>query len=159
MTIAPATTSDDVDAARVLFEEYARSLGFSLCFQGFDEELRTLPGKYAPPRGVILLARDDEGRALGCVALRPLDAERCEMKRLYVRLIARGRGLGRLLAAAIVDEARRIGYADIVLDTIDSMTEALALYRSLEFEATEPYTPNPLQGATYLRLDLRPPTA
>lgn len=152
--IAPAASPQEVAEARALFVEYGESLGFSLCFQGFDEELATLPGKYAPPGGVILLARQPEGLA-GCVALRPLEPQgRCEMKRLFVRPAYRGRGLGRALASEVVARARAAGYREMVLDTLDTMGEALALYASLGFREIEPYTFNPLANAVYLRLEL-----
>ena len=156
MILGAASSPQDLALARELFLEYAESLGFSLCFQGFDHELATLPGRYAPPHGGLLLARAEDGRFAGCVALRPLEDEgRCEMKRLYVRPWARGTGLGRRLAVAIVDEARRRGHREMVLDTLDTMTPALGLYRSLGFEPVAPYTPNPLPGAVFLALDLR----
>ena len=136
---------------RALFLEYARDLGFSLCFQGFDEELARLPGDYAPPRGALLLAPGQ-----GCVALRPLEATAAEMKRLYLRPAARGQGLGRALAQAAIDEARALGYARVVLDTIEgTMDAAIAMYRGLGFREIAPYYQNPIQGALYLELQLR----
>jgi putative acetyltransferase len=140
-----------LEEVRALFLEYAQWLGFSLCFQGFDEELRTLPGKYAPPRGSLRLAPGQ-----GCVGLRPHDQETAEMKRLFVRPSARGLGLGRKLALAAIADARERGFARIVLDTIgDKMGEAVALYRSLGFREIAPYYENPIEGAVYLELDLR----
>ncbi len=139
-----------LEEVRALFLEYARDLGFSLCFQGFDEELSQLPGAYAPPRGALLLIRGQ-----GCVALRPLDAATAEMKRLYVRPSARARGLGRALAQAAIDEARSLGYARVVLDTVaGTMEKAIALYRRLGFREIAPYYENPIQGAIYLELQL-----
>lgn len=139
----------DLRVVRTLFDEYARGLGFDLGFQGFDEELRTLPGKYREPAGRVLLAwRDDE--ALGCVALRPVQGESCEMKRLYVRPGVRGAGLGRQLAERICVEAREAGYARIVLDTIETMVAARRLYEALGFEPVEPYVFNPIPGAMFL---------
>lgn len=156
MTISPARTPADVAIARELFVEYGESLGFSLCFQGFDEELATLPGRYAEPHGAILLAREPEGAA-GCVALRPLGDDgspRCEMKRLFVRPAFRGRGLGRALATEILAVARAAGYREMALDTVDTMTEAIALYRSLGFREIPPYTFNPLPNVVYLGVAL-----
>lgn len=126
-------------AVMALLRAYEVGLGISLCFQGFEAEIAGLPGGYAPPRGQMLLARRQQGQELvGMVAVRPVaDApDLCEMKRLYVRPSARGTGLGRALAVAIMDEARRLGYRRICLDTLPSMTEAQALYRSLGFRPT-----------------------
>jgi ribosomal protein S18 acetylase RimI-like enzyme len=140
-----------LEEIRALFLEYAQALGFSLCFQGFDEELRTLPGKYAPPEGSLLLAPGN-----GCVGVRPLDARTAEMKRLFVRPAARGQGLGRRLAEAAIAEARERGHARMVLDTIPSrMGEAVALYRELGFREIAPYYENPIDGALYLELALQ----
>lgn len=150
MTIRAAHADADMPVVRDLFLEYAASLGFSLCFQGFDDELASLPGKYAPPKGLILLAESSSG-PLGCVGLRPLHAPgTCEMKRLYVRPAARRFGLGRHLALAIVDAGATLGYAAMRLDTLPQMTAAIALYQSLGFEAIAPYYDNPIDGALYL---------
>ena len=152
-TIELVTSVDDVEAARRLFVEYQESLGVDLCFQGFDHELAGLPGDYVPPHGRLLLARAG-GEAVACVALRRLDAETCEMKRLYVRPSQRGLGLGRALAELLITEARRIGYERMRLDTLPSMTEAAALYERLGFRDIEPYYANPVPGARFLQLEL-----
>lgn len=147
----------EFDAVREIFREYADSLGIDLCFQGFEEELLTLPGDYAEPRGALLLARVD-GRIAGCCALRPLDnvdyPNASEMKRLYVRPAFRGLGLGRQLAAAILDMARVHGYDHVLLDTLDDMEAARTLYEDLGFEEVPPYYHNPIAGAHYLMANL-----
>ena len=141
---------------RRLFRDYAHALGVDLSFQNFGAELDGLPGKYAPPGGQILIARDEAGRAVGCVAMRPLaEPATCEMKRLYVRPEARGCDLGRRLAAAIITCAKDAGYARLRLDTLGSMTAARALYASLGFQATDAYYDSPIPGTLYLALDLR----
>lgn len=152
--IHPAETPEDIEAARGLFRAYVDSLAIDLGFQDVEAELATLPGKYAPPGGAILLARDADGRAVGCVALRPLAEEDCEMKRLYALPKTRGTGLGRRLAEAILAEARRAGYRRIRLDTLDSMAAARGLYAALGFEETEAYYANPTPGTVYLARDL-----
>lgn len=139
---------------RTLFREYAESLGHDLCFQGFEEELRDLPGDYAPPKGMLLVAADGPS-FLGCVAVRPLDSETAELKRLYVRPAARARGIGRSLAVAAIDHAWGAGFRRIRLDTLPEMREAQALYRSLGFLEIAPYRPNPVPGTAYLELQLQ----
>ncbi|MBK6650032.1 MAG: GNAT family N-acetyltransferase [Betaproteobacteria bacterium] len=140
-----------------IFQEYARSLGFDLCFQNFEEELANLPGDYNQPRGTLLLARINDEVA-GCCALRPLDSvdypNACEMKRLYVRPAFRSLGLGRLLAEAIMDSARMADYDCILLDTLDDMEAARALYVELGFQEVPPYYHNPIAGAHYLKAEL-----
>jgi putative acetyltransferase len=147
-------TPADWALTRALFREYAQSLAVDLCFQDFDAELSRLPGEYAAPRGALLLALVD-GDLAGCCALRPLDnvdyANACEMKRLYVRKAYRGLGLGRQLAEAILDGARRAGYGCVLLDTLDDMEAARALYQDLGFEEIPPYYHSPIVGAHYLK--------
>jgi ribosomal protein S18 acetylase RimI-like enzyme len=127
----------DLEAVRALFLEYAQSLGFSLCFQGFDKEMAGLPGDYAPPAGRLLVARAD-GAVVGCVGLRPLEVGRCEMKRLYVRSAYRGRHLGRRLAEAAIAAGRASGYARMGLETLESMTAARRLYADFGFRELPP---------------------
>ena len=143
----------DIDLARELFREYQRSLNIDLCFQDFEHELATLPGEYAPPFGRLLLWFEEEDLA-GCVALRKIDDETCEMKRLYVRPDFRGRQLGKRLAEAVIEESRVIGYKKMKLDTLPIMTTALTMYRSLGFKPTQPYRHNPVPGALFMELDL-----
>jgi GNAT superfamily N-acetyltransferase len=154
IAIVTAAGAEEIEAARRLFIEYQCWLGVDLCFQGFEQELRDLPGAYGPPLGRLLLARVGM-EAIGCVALRPVaQPGSCEMKRLYVRDSHRGLGLGRRLAERIITEARFQGYRRMVLDTLEKMHSALSLYRALGFQATDAYYCNPLPGVIYLALDL-----
>lgn len=153
IVISPAQGAADIAAARDLFLAYARSLDFSLCFQDFDAELAELPGKYAPPKGAILLARRGHD-ALGVVALRDLGEGIAEMKRLYVAPKGRGHDLGRRLAEAVIAEARRLGYRAMRLDSLHRMVAANKLYDSLNFKDIEPYCENPLPDARYRELIL-----
>lgn len=170
--IVRADTSERLTQARTLFEEYAASLNFDLCFQHFHKEVNSLPGDYAPPEGCLLLALY-KGEPAGCVALRKITAGEggdgetrespasgipaaCEMKRLYTRPAFRGRSIGRKLATAIMDEARKRGYTRMLLDTLPSMKEAVSLYRSLGFKTTRPYCYNPIEGALFMEIDLQP---
>jgi ribosomal protein S18 acetylase RimI-like enzyme len=136
--------------------EYAEALpGIDLCFQNFDREVRELPGAYALPDGRLLLAEDKSREIMGCVALRRLDAETCEMKRLYVRPAFRGRRLGRELTEAVISEAQKIGYRRMRLDTLPGMMDdAIRLYRTLGFREIEPYYHNPVEGAVFMELSL-----
>lgn len=151
--IKAAELPRDLDTVRVLFREYAESLGIDLEFQGFEAEVAALPGKYEPPAGRILLAWRGTD-ALGCIALRPIDASTGEMKRLYVRPQARGEQLGRRLAERVCQEAREAGYARICLDTLPTMGAAQGLYQSLGFRSIGPYVFNPIPGTKFLALDL-----
>lgn len=151
--IVPADSGERVRRAKELCEEYARSLGFDLDFQDFDEELVNFPGSYTPPGGRLFVAMVDE-RIVGCVALRRLSPDVCEMKRLYVEPAYRGMKIGRALADATIHEARRIGYARMRLDAIRSMVAAVALYASLGFVEIPQYRDNPIEGAVFLELDL-----
>jgi putative acetyltransferase len=152
-----ATSPGELEPVRDIFREYAKGLGVDLCFQDFETELASLPGEYAPPRGALLLATVD-GKLAGCCALRPMDAtdypNAAEMKRLYVRRAFRGLGLGRQLAEAALDVARQGGYSSVLLDTLDDMEAARALYEDLGFEDIPPYYHNPIPGAHYLKADL-----
>ncbi len=146
-----------VENAKRLFMEYAKSLNFNLCFQGFDKELAELPGEYAPPSGRLLLSFDDDKLA-GCVCLRKIDNNICEMKRLYLRSEFRGKGIGRKMAAEIIKVAKKIGYQKMRLDTVPMMTEAISLYRSLDFAEIGPYRENPVPGAIFMELALKAAT-
>jgi putative acetyltransferase len=166
-TIRHARSHSDIGLAHALFVEYARGLNVDLCFQGFEQELATLPGVYAPPRGRLLLA-GPPGAAFGCIALRPLEtAPSCgdaalppprtviaEVKRLYVQSSYRGQQWGKRLARAVCDEARGIGYRELKLDTLIGMTAARALYSELGFRECAPYYSSPLPGVVYMALQL-----
>jgi ribosomal protein S18 acetylase RimI-like enzyme len=154
LAISQAESPPQIQQARELFLEYARSLDFNLCFQSFDQELAGLPGDYAPPEGRLLLAEYQRGLA-GCVALHKLDSKICEMKRLYLRPQFRGRGLGRALAETVIAEAQNIGYQRMRLDTVGpAMKDALGIYRKLGFKKISPYRPNPIDGVIYMELEL-----
>ena len=155
MRIFQAENDSHISAARELFKEYEANIGVSLCFQNFEQEVKGLPGDYAPPDGRLLLATIDDQLA-GCIALRKLAPEVCEMKRLFIRPAFRGTGLGRELANSIIDEARKQGYLRMRLDTMPGrMDKAIALYQSLGFVEIEPYYTNPVADAKFMELTLR----
>ena len=152
-TLVQVETPQQVEDVRQLLREYEASLNVSLCFQDFEKELAELPGDYAPPRGRLLLGSDG-GQPAGCIALRALDDETCEMKRLYLRPAFRGKGAGRQMATAIIELARKLGYRRMRLDTLAAMQEARALYQSLGFKRIEPYYRNPHPGTEFMELEL-----
>jgi putative acetyltransferase len=145
------------EAARTLIEEYAAQIrtlmGVDLCFQNFASELAHLPDMYGPPAGCLVLAGSDD-EWVGCCALRLFSDEVCEMKRLYIKPVARGAHLGRRLTEHLLPKARALGYRRLVLDTLKDMTAARALYASLGFRQIEPYYLNPMEGVSYMELDL-----
>jgi putative acetyltransferase len=153
LTIDDAFTPEAILQVHTLFEEYAASLEVDLCFQGFEQELAALPGDYGRPHGRLLLAFWNDEVA-GCVALRRIDANVCEMKRLYVRSAYRSHGVGRALALRIIGEARQAGYRSMRLDSLPSMKSALRLYRTLGFQNIAPYRDNPVEGTAFLELQL-----
>jgi len=155
-TISTASSEADLAAIRTLFQRYEAAIGVDLCFQGFEEELRTLPGKYGPPEGELLLARDSKGEPIGCVAVRPTDGDGvCEMKRLYVEPAARGSGLGRDLVSTILDRAQEMGYKEMRLDTLPSMEGAISLYRSFGFTDIPRYYETPIGSTLFLGKSLK----
>ncbi len=155
MKLIQVESAEEIERARELFLEYAHWLGFSLCFQNFDQELAQLPGSYVPPSGRLFLAIENEEVA-GCVALRQIADGVCEMKRLYVRPDFRGAGLGRKLTEQVIQSAREIGYASMRLDTLPGkMDRAIAMYDSLGFKRIEPYYENPVAGAAFMELKLQ----
>jgi putative acetyltransferase len=153
MQILSAAEPAQVEQVRLLFQEYWDSFGFTPCFQDFSKELAGLPGKYAPPGGALALALV-EGQPAGCVALRRLDDERCEAKRLYVRPEFRGHGLGKALLDWVIAQARTLGYREMAGDTMPVMAQALEMYFRAGFERTGPYADDPTPGAIYIRLRL-----
>jgi len=153
LSVKRISSKREVQQVRKLFLEYATALGFDLDFQDFENELTVLPGEYASPAGALLLAIED-GQIAGCVALRKISDKTCEMKRLYIRPEFRGKGIGRRLAQAIIEEARKNGYVRMRLDTVPSMREATILYRSLGFKNIRPYRYNPIRGALFMELSL-----
>ena len=154
MNLVQVQTPEDVESARALFKEYSAWLGLNLCFQNFEKELAELPGEYVPPAGRLFLAIEGD-QVAGCVALRTLGDDMCEMKRLYVRPEFRGRGLGRELTGAVINAARDVGYDRMRLDTLPGkMDRAIAMYRSLGFQEIDAYYHNPVAGATFMELSL-----
>jgi ribosomal protein S18 acetylase RimI-like enzyme len=151
-----ATSDEEMETVRCLFREYAESLDFDLDFQDFEDELEGIPGAYGPPAGRLRMALLD-GEAVGCIAIRRIDSDVCEMKRLYVRPDSRRRGIGRLLAETGVRDALELGYRAIRLDTVPSMIAATALYRAIGFTEIEPYRHNPIAGALFMELRLPDP--
>ena len=156
ITLIAVRSADDarVEDARRLLLEYVESLGVDLSFQNFEQELAEFPAGYLPPSGTLLLAHVGEGLA-GSIAMRGLDANVCEMKRLYVRPGFRGHGVGRILAVAVIEAAKGIGYSFMRLDTLPGMEDAQRLYAALGFHEIDAYYENPVPGTRYLELDLR----
>ncbi|MCI5046851.1 MAG: GNAT family N-acetyltransferase [Aquisalinus sp.] len=158
-TLKPARSASDLALAARLFREYAAELGEDLCFQGFAEELASLPGRYAPPKGEILLARLDDALPVGCIAMCPLDApgedrKICEMKRMYVQAAGRGHGIGRAMVAEVLGLARNAGYEAMRLDTLSRLKAALHLYQEAGFLEITAYYENPLPGVIYFEKQL-----
>ena len=152
--IADASSPDQLNAIRELFLEYQNAIGIDLGYQGFTEEVEGLPGEYAFPGGALLLATGSDGRPYGCIAMRRVDDVRCEMKRLYVVPAARGDALGERLVNALVDQAKSLGYRQMLLDTLPSMTAAIVLYRRLGFRPGEAYGKAALNDALFFVRDL-----
>jgi ribosomal protein S18 acetylase RimI-like enzyme len=153
--ITPVRNQPDLQDTIALFYEYAKSLGFDLSFQDFDGEMAAMPGKYTPPTGELLLARNRGGVAIGCVALRPLGPKGvCEMKRLYVPPPGRGTGVGKALAVTIIETAELLGFSEIRLDTLPSMRAAIAMYEKFGFVDIEAYYCTPMEGTRFLSLKL-----
>jgi ribosomal protein S18 acetylase RimI-like enzyme len=154
LKIKAVDNPEDLILAKDLFIEYASSLGFNLCFQSFDEELKSLPGKYSPPEGNLLLAFYDEKPA-GCIAMRKLEPGICGMKRLFVKPEFRGLKIGKFLAENIINDAYNKGYLKMRLDTLSTMLAARNLYTHLGFKEIAPYCYNPIEGAVYMELELK----
>jgi len=154
MQLVAGHTIEHLPVVRELFVEYANATGLDFCFQNFDRELAELPGKYATPTGRLFLAMDG-GQAVGCVALRKLEEDTCEMKRLYVQPRFRQQGLGRTLASAVIAAAQEAGYQRMRLDTLGSMKPAITLYESLGFQRIAAYCANPCDDPVFMELNLR----
>ena len=142
----------DFEKAKELFIEYKNSLNLDLCFQKFHEEISDLPSQYSEPSGCIILCYENK-KPTGCIALRKFEGDTCEMKRLYLRPEARGKGIGRVLANKIIEKAKELGYKKMQLDTLETMKEAIALYKSMGFKVIAPYRFNPLDGVVYMELE------
>ena len=153
MKIVQAETKEQIEAAKAIFLEYGSSLDFELCFQDFDKELAGLPGSYAPPEGRLFLA-EFNGVIAGCIALRKLEESICEMKRLYIKPEYRGQKMGKILVEKLIDEAKKIGYKKMRLDTVPAMQAAQKLYRTIGFYQIKPYRLNPVAGAVFMELEL-----
>jgi putative acetyltransferase len=153
MQITEAKSKAEIEQARNLFREYQAFLNIDLCFQDFEQELASLPGKYAQPSGAILLARVD-GELAGCVAVRPIEGDVCEMKRLYVKDKFRGLAIGKKLAQAIIEKAKQRNYKTMRLDTLERLETAMAIYQKLGFKRIEPYYANPLNEVAYWQLEM-----
>lgn len=149
-----AVSAEDIASIRMLFQEYANGLEIDLEYQGFAQELDRLPGLYGPPQGALLLAKNSAGTPCGCVAIRPLSESVCELKRLYVKEEGRGHGLGRQLTRTALEVARQIGYSKCCLDTLETMTAPIQLYRSEGFEPISAYYPNPIAGTVFFEKPL-----
>lgn len=153
--IIQVSSNQEIETVKTLFLEYATWLGFELCFQGFDEELATLPGKYAPPNGRLYIVQDDD-KIAGCIALREFKTGISEMKRLYVKPEFRGKGIGNIMVEKVIQDAIEIGYKKMLLDTIgDKMSSAIKIYKSFGFKEIPAYYKNPEKGVVYMELDLK----
>lgn len=155
LRIVHAAEPWQIEQARALIQEYTNALGIDLGFQDFEQEMAGFPGAYAPPGGRLLLALDG-AEAAGCVGIRRLEPETCEMKRLYIRPAYRGHRLGRRLVEAALEQARVMGYSAMYLDTLPGMDAAIRLYESFGFQRTAPYYSNPIPGALFFKLLLSP---
>ena len=156
--ITSVRTPKDLEDTVALFYEYAKWLGFDLNFQNFDEEMAAMPGKYAPPKGELILACNRKGVAIGCAALRPLGSEGvCEMKRLYVAEAGRGMGVGKRLAQTVIGIAEILGYSEMRLDTLPRMKTAVGMYERLGFCQIDAYYETPMEGTMFLSLKLPRP--
>jgi len=158
-SILPVRNAADLEDTISLFYSYAASLGFDLAFQNFDAEMAGMPGKYSPPGGELLLARNEAGTAIGCVGLRPLPSDDslmrvCEMKRLYVTPAGRGTGVGKALASTIIATAEKLGFSEMRLDTLPSMVSALNMYQAFGFDDIPAYYDTPMAGTRFLALKL-----
>lgn len=153
ITYKTATTEQDFKDTKDLFLEYANSLNFELCFQNFEKEISDIPSQYSEPSGAIILCYDED-KPIGCVGLRKFGEGICEMKRLYLRKGARGKGTGRILAERIIEKAKELGYKKMQLDTIETMKEAISLYKSIGFKEISTYRYNPLKGVIYMKLEI-----